>query len=158
MIRYESKARLSQPAYCPHCGNKIANFDRVSYGNIVLNDTDEVFFEGKRMELTKNQHVIIDALVRAKGRLVTYSVLALAMGSEIFDNTVSANIGRTRMKFRSVNHNFDQLQVVRGFGAYRWVFRNASTFSIGQGSHALDGIDQSSDRDLAIELDTCSID
>lgn len=126
MIRHENKLRLRETAYCPDCGNKLTGFAHLSYGNIVLNDIDEVLYEGERIDLTKNQCVIIDALVRAKGRLVTRSTLASAIGGDIFDNTVSANIWRTRLKFRSVKPGFDQLQVIRGFAAYRWDFRNAS--------------------------------
>ncbi|WP_422110938.1 winged helix-turn-helix domain-containing protein [Erythrobacter longus] len=129
MIRYENKVRLRPAACCPHCGGDLTGCENLSYGNIVLEDIDKIFFEGVRVNLTKNQRIIIDALVRAKGRLITRSALASAIGGDVFDNTVSVNIGRTRMKFRSINPRFDQLQVARGFGAYRWDFRRASTLS-----------------------------
>ena len=126
MIRYQSRVTVMQDNYCPHCGGRLVDFAQLTFGNIELRSVDETLFEGVRIHLTKNQYVIVDALVRAQGRLVTRSLLAMAMGRDVYDNTVTANIKRTRDRFCAVSPDFDQLQVVRGFGAYRWEYRGRS--------------------------------
>lgn len=126
MIRHENEALSREIAYCPHCGGNLTTLDQVVYGNIELRAPEEVVFEGKRVNLTRNQLAIVDALVRAKGRAITRSVLAMIIGKDVYDNTVSANIRRTRQSFHTVSPEFDQLQVLHGLGAYRWNFRAMS--------------------------------
>lgn len=123
MIKHQSRVPVEQICFCPHCGGRLNEFTRLTYGNIELRNIDEVFFEGEPMPLTRNRYIVIDALVRSQGRLVSRSTLAMAFGGELFDTTVTANISRTRRAFRSRFPDFDQLQVARGFGAYRWVYR-----------------------------------
>lgn len=127
MSEHKGKAPLAEAAYCPNCGSKFSGFTQFNYGNIELRNTDEVFFEGDPIKLTRNQYVIVDALVRAKGRLITRSSLAVAIDADVFDDAITAHIKRIRDSFRMASPDFDQIQVARGFGAYRWVFQRGSS-------------------------------
>lgn len=124
MIRHESKASLEDVPYCPHCGGKLVQFDELVYGNVVLKETDKVLLDGKLVPLTSIQYSIVDALVRAKGKGVTRATLAMIIEREVLDEAVTKHIQRIRLTFLSILPQFDQLKVMRGFGAYRWEFRS----------------------------------
>lgn len=126
MTAFSTTQPSEQVAFCPCCGCKLAGFEELAYGNIVLRDLDWVIFEGEKIPLPRSQFQIVDALVRARGRGISRSTLAMIIGADIFDNSVTQHVVRARKSFRSVIPDFNQLQVIRGFGAYRWTFRPCS--------------------------------
>ena len=109
--------------FCPNCGCNLRQFDTFIFGNITIDKCGRFLFEGQELQLPKSQHLIAEALVKAKGRALTRSFLATFIGSEIYDQTVSVYILRLRSNFRRIDPKFNQISALRGFGAYRWEFR-----------------------------------
>jgi len=65
----------------------------------------------------------LEALVQARGRGLTRSLLATVLGGDIFDQSISKYIERLRTSFCDVKPDFDQIVSMRGFCAYRWDYR-----------------------------------
>ncbi len=123
MIIYKNSDQGKEVTCCPLCGQQWGNDQRLEYGNIVFDDVDRVYFKSVPLKLPRTQYTIIKALVLAKGRGVTRSHLASRLGSDIFDRSVTKYIERTRNRFLNLDPDFDQIAALRGFSAYRWVFR-----------------------------------
>lgn len=111
---------------CPSCGCHLQQFESFAFGNVTIDDCGKLIFEGQHLDLPKCQYLIVDALVRAKGRGLTRSVLANAIGNDINDETISKYIQRVRSSFQTVEPAFCQIVSLNGFGAYRWQFRKAA--------------------------------
>ena len=111
---------------CPNCGYDLVADRPVSFGNIAITERDEIVFEGRTLHLSRCQRRVVDALVRARGRGVTRSVLAERVGGDLNDNSIVKYVERVRQSFRAVDPAFDQVIALRGFGAYRWCERRAS--------------------------------
>lgn len=123
MIHYHNRNPVPPVALCPNCGCKLHPFETFSYGNVVIARRGEIQFDASPLRFTKRQYLIVEALVRARGRGLTRSTLANIVGGEIYDETISKYIERIRAAFCSVKPDFDQISSVRGFGAYRWEYR-----------------------------------
>ena len=108
---------------CPNCGEALEEFRPLAFGNVVLLDRGQLLFNGERMSLPRCQHEIIEALVRAEGRALTTAHLAGCLGGEIFDQSIAVYVGRARSMLRSIDPDFDQIDCVRGFGAYKWIWK-----------------------------------
>lgn len=111
---------------CPNCGCNLDRFEPVTFGNVAIDERGEIVFEGQPLALRRGQHEIVEALVRAKGRCLSRGLLASRLESEIEDQTIVKYVERTRVAFRAVDPRFDQIEALRGFGAYRWAFRQAA--------------------------------
>ena len=116
---------------CPHCGCNLASFEPVEFGNIAITDHEEIIYEGQIVPLTPCQHSIVEALVRARGRGVTRGILAMRIGSDVYDSTIVKYVERVRQSFRAIDPGFDQVEAMRGFGAYRWAPRPSTCASSG---------------------------
>jgi len=123
MIQYHNLGVVESVCICPDCGSDLRRFEPLDYGNIAIDRRGNLLFEGHRLSLPKSQHLIVVALVKAKGRGLTRSILADVIGGEIYDQTVSKYIERVRSSFRTIVPGFDQIRAIRGFGAYKWEFR-----------------------------------
>lgn len=69
-----------------------------------LNDTS-LSYEGKRLELTKNEFRILQTLMESKGRVVSRDTLVTKlwqMDSYVEENTLTVNVTRLRKKLESV--------------------------------------------------------
>lgn len=123
MIHYQNLAPVTSTSLCPNCGCNLRQFDDFTYGNITIDRRGELHFEGRQLRLPKSQHLILEALVQAKGRGLTRSLLATVLGGDIFDQSISKYIERVRASFCKVKPDFDQIVSMRGFCAYRWDYR-----------------------------------
>ena len=108
---------------CPNCGEALEEFRPLAFGNIVLLDKGVLLFAGERLSLPRCQHEIVESLVRAEGRALTTSHLAGCLGGEIFDQSIAVYVGRARSMLKAIDPEFDQIDCVRGFGAYKWVWK-----------------------------------
>lgn len=126
MIQYSNLKPAENPCVCPNCGCDLRPFEGLAYGNVVVDDLGNIYFDGCPIELPRSQHLIVEALIKAKGRGLSRAFLATIVGGDIFDQTVSKYIERIRSSFRDIDPGFDQICSLRGFGAYRWTFRDSS--------------------------------
>lgn len=108
---------------CPHCGISSPEDHPISFGNVTLQDKGVLVFEGKEITLPRVQHQIVQALVEAKGRALTRAHLADWLDGEIFDQSIAVYVARVRSTFREIDPSFDQIFSVRGFAAYKWLFK-----------------------------------
>lgn len=111
---------------CPNCGCDLVMREPIALGCIAIDDRDEIVFQGRRLELSRCQHRIVDSLVRARGRSLTRGILAQRVGGDVNDSTVVKYVERVRHSFGAVDPSFDQLIAVHGFGAYHWSERSMS--------------------------------
>lgn len=123
MNHYQNISLGTPTCRCPNCGCNLSQFENLTYGNITIERRGELRFEGRRLRLPKSQYLIVEALVEAKGRGLTRSLLATILGGDIFDQSISKYIERVRNSFCQVKPDFDQVTAIRGFSAYRWEFR-----------------------------------
>lgn len=104
---------------CPDCGRLIADPSPFRLGNVVV-DGLRVRLNGREVALAHTQFLIAETLIRANGRHLTRGYLASAIGGEFFDEAICQYIRRTREAFVAIDGNFDQIETLHGFGAYRW--------------------------------------
>jgi len=69
----------------------------------------------------RNNIVYIFSLIRAQGRGVYRSTLANLIDADLHDQSVTVYVKRLRETFRRLDPTFDQIECLKGFGAYRWV-------------------------------------
>ncbi|WP_086606226.1 winged helix-turn-helix domain-containing protein [Erythrobacter donghaensis] len=108
---------------CPHCGITSFNDHPIIFGNVTLEDKGVLVFERTEMTLPRVQHQIVQALVAAKGRALTRAHLADWLDGEVFDQSIAVYVARVRSTFRQIDPSFDQIFSVRGFAAYKWLFK-----------------------------------
>ena len=108
---------------CPHCGYHLRTAKAIGFGNVAVTGDGDILFEGSPVILQRRLHDIVLALVRAEGRALTRSQLAFGLSSDTSDEAIVKAIERLRRQFRQLRSGFDQIETVRGFGAYRWRFR-----------------------------------
>ena len=82
-----------------------------------------LIFNGEKMALPRCQHDLVESLVRAEGRALTNAHLAGCLGGEIYDQSIAVYVGRARAMLKTIDPGFDQIDCVRGFGAYKWVWK-----------------------------------
>lgn len=71
--------------------------------------------------------LLAEALIRARGRSLTRPALANVIGMDVNDSTVTKYIGRLRDAFCQSDPSFNQIECLKGFGAYRWVCKGSGT-------------------------------
>lgn len=108
---------------CPHCGITSSEDHSISFGNVTLEDKGILVFERTEIALPRVQHQIVQALVVAKGRALTRAHLADWLDGEVFDQSIAVYVARVRSSFRQIDPSFDQIFSVRGFAAYKWLFK-----------------------------------
>ena len=86
----------------------------------VLNPSDAVLtYQGMRMELTKNEYRILQALLEQKGKVVSRETLMerlWATDSFVDENTLTVNVNRLRKKLDKVGlHDFIRTKVGMGY-------------------------------------------
>lgn len=108
---------------CPNCGCDLQAAQAVEYGNIGTTSDGGLVFEGRPLALTARLHAIVHALVSARGRGLTRAFLASRLTDDLSDEAIVKSVERVRRFFRGIDPAFDQIETVRGFGAYRWIFR-----------------------------------
>ncbi|GEM_PF-1314074 len=109
-----------QPPICPNCGCDLKRFEPFSYGNVAIDERQNIVFGGIELALGPVQHEIVASLIRARGRPLTRDVLANRVDGEIDELSVRKYIQRARAVFLEIDRSFDQIVALRGLGAYRW--------------------------------------
>ncbi len=105
---------------CPNCGFQLRQSGPLAYGNVALSEDGLVYLNGESVELARTQYELVQALVRAKGRGLTLGSLASLIDDEIEEVTVRQYVRRARLRLSEVDRDFDQIESLCGFGAYRW--------------------------------------
>ena len=108
---------------CPNCGCLLRAFEPVGFGNVRVEGLSEIVYQGRAVALARTQHSIVEALVRARGRYLSRELLVGVLGGEIYDQAICQYIKRARAAFLAIDPRFDQIECLRGFGAYRWRYR-----------------------------------
>jgi DNA-binding response OmpR family regulator len=109
--------------HCPNCGCQLKAFEPIRYGNVRVEGLSEIVFKGRAVALARTQHGIVEALIRARGRYLSREMLVGVLGSEIYDQAIRQYVKRARAAFLAIDPGFDQIESLRGFGAYRWRYR-----------------------------------
>ena len=120
---------------CPNCGFGLNEEEPLTYGNVRFADEGEIVFEGRRLHLTRGLHEIARALISVQGRPLTRGFLAARLQDELSDEAIVKSIERLRRVFRERDAGFDQIETLRGFGAYRWRFKPVQDRRPGTATH-----------------------
>lgn len=115
------------PHHCPNCGCQLKRFEPLVFGNVEIHRKGRIVFEGTALSLPPSQYILLEALIRARGRGLERSTLANMLASDLSDASIPKYIERLRDTFRGIKTDFDQIECLRGFGAYRWVAREINT-------------------------------
>jgi DNA-binding response OmpR family regulator len=107
--------------HCPHCGIQIRPFEKMSLGNVCIAEFGCVTYNSQAVRLPPSLFLLAEALIRAQGRGLTRSVLANVVGRDVNDSTITKYIARLREVFCQYDPGFNQIECIKGFGAYRWV-------------------------------------
>lgn len=105
---------------CPHCGYQLHQSRPLTYGNVAISGDGQIYLNKQSVELARTQYEIVQALVRAKGRGLTLGSLASLIDDEIEEVTVRQYVRRARLSLSEIDNDFDQIEALCGFGAYRW--------------------------------------
>lgn len=107
--------------HCPSCGFQIGDHDVVTFGNVTIEPPGTILLRSRSVELAPTQFILADALIRARGRGVYRSTLANLIDADLHDQSVTVYVKRLREAFRKLDPAFNQIECMKGFGAYRWV-------------------------------------
>ena len=111
--------------WCPHCGENLASLAPFEFGNVEILGSGTIMFEGSLLELPRTLFSVADSIIRGRGRGLTVGLLAERLGSDVFDESIKKYVERLRTSFRAIDPEFDQIETMRGFGAYRWRVEHA---------------------------------
>ncbi len=102
---------------CPHCGYDLRNAEPVKDGPFSYDPGQGVFYKGRRINLTRQAHILLGSLMLAKGRFVSVDTLAQRMDSDASDpgRLISVYLFRAR---RAVPTALP-VEFIHGFGL-RW--------------------------------------
>lgn len=106
---------------CPNCGIALSRYQGVEYGNITITPICEVKLENRIVNLTTNQRIMVDSMIRAEGRPLSRDTLLMVLDKEDMESrTVDIMIVRIRNQFKEAFPAFNQIRCVRQVG-YQWV-------------------------------------
>lgn len=105
---------------CPNCGIDLQRFEPMRLGDLEI-EPHQVRWKGRPVQLTPAGRIMVTAVVRAGGVVVSSRALADAAGSESDDqkNIVAVNMTRVRKAFRAIDPKFNLFESVWGVGI-RW--------------------------------------
>lgn len=106
----------------PNCGADLLVLAPVEYGNVATSEDGSIVFDGCHVPLSRTLHAIAECIIRARGRGVNCGVLAAHLPGEVFDDSIKKIVERLRGCLRVIAPHFDQIETLRGFGAYRWQY------------------------------------
>lgn len=91
----------------------------IEHGGILLNMTDaSLSFEGRKIGLTKNEYMILEILMRNKGRIISREDIMTKLWEDetfIDENTLTVNMSRLRRKLAGENIS-DLIKTKKGMG------------------------------------------
>lgn len=112
--------------HCPHCGFQIGLRKPLIYGNVRIDPSGKISFRSEEIELAPTQYILADALIRARGAGLNRSMLANLIDPDLDEGSITVYIKRLREAFKRLDPAFNQIEVLKGFGAYRWVHSSPS--------------------------------
>lgn len=110
--------------WCSHCGGNLRSQEPFAFGNVEIVGSGAIIFAGRPIDLPRTLYSLADSIIRGRGRGLTCGILAERLGNDVFDESIKKYIERLRNCFRALNPHFDQIETIRGFGAYRWRFQD----------------------------------
>jgi DNA-binding response OmpR family regulator len=115
---------------CPNCGVDLNRFNGLTFGNLTISETSEIYLDGQLVQMTTTYRMIVEALVKAEGRPLSRDTLLAILGNEDHeDRTIDVYIRRIRQAFLMQLGYFDQIVVERHVG-YRWRKRETPTMKL----------------------------
>lgn len=115
--------------WCPHCGGDLGSQVPFAFGNVEIIGGGTIMFDGCPLDLPRTLYTMADSIIRGRGRGLTRGILAERLGGDVFDESIKKYVERLRACFRAIDPRFDQIEAIRGFGAYRWRFQYADPTS-----------------------------
>lgn len=107
--------------HCPHCGYQIGEIEPFAVGNVAIEPPGRITLNCQEVQLAPTQFIVADALIRASGRVLLRSTLANLIDPDLCEDSVTTYVRRVREAFRQLDPSFNQIECLKGFGAYRWV-------------------------------------
>jgi DNA-binding response OmpR family regulator len=108
---------------CPNCGIALRKFEDFTFGNVTVSRTGEIVLDGEPLAVMPTVRMILDALIRAEGRVLSRSVLIDILDvdarGENGIRAIDVYVKRARRALEVILPDFDQIATVRGIG-YRW--------------------------------------
>jgi DNA-binding response OmpR family regulator len=110
---------------CPHCGHDLERVENFRLGDLEIVRGAEIRWKGRRVPLSLSRLLIVTAIARADGALVSIPALAEAIGYDGDDpaKILDVHICRIRQAFREIDPDFDCVERERGCtgsGLTRW--------------------------------------
>lgn len=105
---------------CSFCGHDSRRDERITLDGVTFDPLSGVTVGDTKLHLTKTEHAVVGALMKAGGRILTAEFLADRMGhgGEDFDSAAKVRVFRLRTKFRAAGIE-PPIETVWGRG-YRW--------------------------------------
>ena len=97
---------------CPNCGFDLERLARLQLGDLdIPSGRVEIRWKGKRVPLTVSERLIVAAIARADGLVVSHAALAEILGYEgdRIDSLAAVYIHRIRLAFRLIDPEFDRI-------------------------------------------------
>lgn len=114
---------------CPNCGINLKRFEPETFGNVTIDESQNIVYKGQAVKLYPSGKLLIEALIRANGRTLTRDAMGniLDYDADIdihgTGNALNAHMNRARRAFQKIDKNFDQIVNDRFIG-YRWRVEN----------------------------------
>ena len=118
---------------CPNCGVDLQKFEAQAFGNIAINEQHELVYAGGIVKLHNTSRMIITALIRGQGKVISRNAIAniLDLEADITGpgNAINTYLTRARRAFEAIDPEFDQIVLHRGMG-YSWQFKPACQLAL----------------------------
>lgn len=106
-------------AYGEYAGSAAVSRDRLDVAGLILDAAKNTMeWEGKKVDLSRNEYLLIDCLARQADRIVKREVLLEALWDDIDfvdDNTLTVNVTRVRKKLEELGI-LKAIETIRGQG------------------------------------------
>jgi DNA-binding response OmpR family regulator len=107
------------PKFCSNCGCPQHRIEpEAAVGDLTISLYGECWWKGKRVNLTRDETIIVLAMATDPGCFLTMTALASLYGGSGAES-VRSHIGKMKPKFRAVDPDFDRIEGKHSFG-YRW--------------------------------------
>lgn len=110
---------------CPHCGYGLKVSEPFQYGNVSINQAEEIVYMGQILSLLPTSRIVVGALIRAQGRPLTRDALLNIVDGTGSDRSIDTYFARARTIFREIDPSFNQIKAMRDTG-YKWNFQEKS--------------------------------
>lgn len=106
---------------CPNCGVDLKKFEPMTIGDITIDTTQELFYRGEKVSMPQVFRMVMVALARNAGRVMTRDALQNAIGQDddIDARSIDSYVNRGKKAIRTVDPSFDKIRCIRGLG-YMW--------------------------------------